>query len=64
MNKNELKPCPFCGRTDSPHIDRYQSNGCWLAYVECTECLATGPVGKLKKDAIEAWNRRVTDGND
>ena len=54
----KLKPCPFCGRTDSPHIDRYQSNGCWWAYVECTECLATGPVGKLKKDAIEAWNRR------
>ena len=61
MNKNELKPCPFCGRTDSLHIDRYQSNGCWWAYVECTECLATGPVGKLKKDAIEAWNRRVND---
>ena len=55
----ELKPCPFCGRTDSLHIDRYQSDGEWWAYVECTECICTGPVGKLKRNAVDAWNMRA-----
>ena len=52
---SELKPCPFCGKTKSLHFDRYQSNGEWWGYIECTECLCTGPVGKLKKDAEEAF---------
>jgi Lar family restriction alleviation protein len=56
---NELKPCPFCGRTDTLHFDRYQSDGEWWGYIECTECIMTGPVGKLKKDAVDAWNRRA-----
>lgn len=59
----ELKPCPFCGRTENLHIDRYQCNGEWFAYVECEECICIGPVGKLKIDAINAWNRRNGDGN-
>lgn len=55
----ELLPCPFCGRTDTLHFDRYQCDGEWWGYVECTECVATGPVGKLKGEAIDAWNRRI-----
>ena len=58
---SDLKPCPFCGRTDTLHFDRYQSCGEWWGYIECTECIITGPVGKLKKDVIEAWNRRAKD---
>ena len=56
----ELKPCPFCGRTDTLHFDRYQSDGEWWGYIECTECIMTGPVGKLKRDAVDAWNRRAS----
>lgn len=58
---NELMPCPFCGRTDNLHFERYQCDGLWWGYIECTECVCSGPVGKLKKDAIDAWNRRVND---
>ena len=54
----KLKPCPFCGRTDTLHFDRYQSNGEWCGYIECTNCIMTGPVGKLKIDVVDAWNRR------
>ena len=53
-----LKPCPFCGSSENLNIDRYQSDGVWWAYVECTECMATSPVGKLKRDAVLAWNQR------
>mgnify|MGYP002626940738 CR=1 FL=1 len=55
---DDLKPCPFCGRTEFLHIDRYQSDGEWWAYVECTECMTTGPVGKSKLQAVDAWNMR------
>ena len=58
MENENLKPCPFCGRKDTLHFDRYKSNDSWWGYIECTECIATGPVAKLKKDAVEAWNRR------
>ena len=54
----ELKPCPFCGRTDTLRFDRYKSDGEWWGYIECTECIMTGPVGKLKQDVVEAWNKR------
>ena len=58
----KLKPCPFCGNAKEVHFDRYQdTKGGWWGYVECPECLATGPVAKLKKDAVEAWNRREND---
>lgn len=54
---NELKPCPFCGR-NTTHVDRYQCDDEWWAYVECIECMAIGPIAKLKQQAIDAWNRR------
>lgn len=60
----EIKACPFCGRKDFLHIDRYQSNGEWWAYVECTECICSGPVGKQKRDAVLAWNERMVNMED
>lgn len=56
---NKLKPCPFCGETENLEISHYRSDGVWWHYVECAECIMTGPVGKLKRDAIEAWNKRA-----
>lgn len=55
----DLKPCPFCGRKDSVSINHYKSDGEWFSYVECKECVASGPVGRQTIDAIEAWNRRA-----
>ena len=55
---NELKPCPFCGDTQNLHIDAYRDSGEWWHYVECTECIMTGPVGKTKQQAVDAWNDR------
>lgn len=35
--KEELKPCPFCGRTDSPHIDIPAPHGRLIAEKTITE---------------------------
>lgn len=56
---DELKPCPFCGKTDTLRFERYKISKEWWCYFECTECIMTGPVENLKKDAVEAWNRRA-----
>lgn len=62
MARYELKPCPFCGRTDTTEISHYRDSGSWWHFVECTECMANGPVGKLKRQAVDAWNdRRVAE---
>lgn len=67
----ELKPCPFCGGTDT-FVERLDYSA---AYVQCDSsigehcaCLARGPVGVQDDDgeeipggaaAIRAWNRRT-----
>jgi len=53
-------PCPFCGATgnDLNAYSEYSSTvvcGPWA--VECKKCLACGPEGKSKNEAIELWNR-------
>lgn len=59
----ELKPCPFCG---SEEIRSFSSPrfGVAIVYeqweVRCDECGAK--INRLiRKDAEEAWNRRVND---
>jgi Lar family restriction alleviation protein len=57
----ELKPCPFCGGEAKirdftivdlePEID-----------VFCTNCGGQTFVYGTEEEAIEAWNRRCTDG--
>lgn len=68
MEQESLKPCPFCGKTDSddnacvespitPHTLR-GPNGALFTRVWC----ACGASGAGKEDYIEAlaaWNRRV-----
>ena len=61
---SELKPCPFCG---SEAILREKKGlGTWI--VECLNgrCPASYMIGwdyDTQIEAIEAWNRRVNDGN-
>lgn len=48
-----LKPCPFCGNQEI----RVTSWGLWHCW--CPICLSKTADCVLKKNAIEAWNRRV-----
>lgn len=58
---SELKPCPFCGGT--AHTIKTNTNkfvvGCFgSCYVELPLIYST------REEAIDAWNRRVTDGTE
>ena len=59
----ELKPCPFCLRADAPTIVKrkpFTVCGTILTdwYIYCENCGARGPEQRLKKQAIDAWNKR------
>lgn len=57
----ELKPCPFCGGKAEIRRDHELER---MYVVVCTNCPTD--VGRMwfwkKQDAINAWNRRATDG--
>lgn len=57
----DLKPCPFCGRTEGGLFVETDEIG-WH-YVICAPsdggCGATGPGGVDDEHAIELWNRRA-----
>lgn len=50
---SELKPCPFCGKTDA----RIKHSSRWGWFVSC-QCAAVGPSSKDRKSAILSWNTR------
>ena len=50
-----LAICPFCASA-SAEVKRHYS--AWR--VECAACGGASGVGKVQKDAIAAWNKRVT----
>ena len=53
----ELKPCPFCGSTQTETTRVY---GDIYFGISCTECGILCLVGSAsKEEAIQAWNRRV-----
>ena len=63
----ELKKCPFCG--GEAELWEYRLNGSTFFVVSCENdncniAVETIPrVGNTATQAIEAWNRRVEDGN-
>ena len=64
----ELKPCPFCG--DKAHLDRHDIFcDCGVKieipmYVCGNKSVGGFPTYKeARQEMIEAWNRRVADGN-
>lgn len=54
MSDIELKPCPFCGL--HPEL-KQDPTGSW--YLECVCGVLKGYYMK-KQNAIEAWNRRIS----
>lgn len=68
--KENAKPCPFCGSTDLDPAGGEEDTEHW---VECTECGAQGPyttIGcrdpdedeiDLDAEAVALWNKRLGD---
>lgn len=53
----ELKPCPFCGSTDTEVVSstfRVDQHA-----VFCRSCKAHGPVVKSERYAVPTWNKRA-----
>lgn len=55
---DKLLPCPFCGGKGV-----VKTIGIYMEYsVKCWDCGAKIKNCDVKSEAIEAWNRRCTDG--
>jgi Lar family restriction alleviation protein len=50
MNKEQLKPCPFCG---SGNVGNGHTAVWW---VSCYSCSADGPTADTELEAAEQWN--------
>lgn len=55
----KLKPCPFCGHSDSLLINHMEGTIVHPAYkVECDNCGASA--GYTDNDCVDDWNTRNT----
>jgi Lar family restriction alleviation protein len=56
----ELKPCPFCGRTDLLGFEPYPDLSGFIS-VRCRACGCIGPskLSDTKSESISLWNSRV-----
>jgi len=68
---NDLKPCPFCGGASFFLVhEEYElepksevtANKSVTYKVFCLECGCGTPYMRSKDEAIEAWNRRASNG--
>jgi Lar family restriction alleviation protein len=57
----DLKPCPFCGGTNTEIDGKFTDNGSAF-WVCCNDCNGRGPAlykkGDMKIPAMESWNQR------
>lgn len=54
--KIELKPCPFCGESESLTMKPGEKG---TSYVHCDNCWAQGPP-RSDEQAMRRWSQRVT----
>ena len=67
--ESRLKPCPFCGTTESfgwdtkgpKRSEQIEHQSPTYYFVECTACRMRGPFDPYgeKEDAVAKWNQRV-----
>ena len=59
-----LKPCPFCGLPPKMHETTIGNMDFWVNYCKNNVCgvSPTSKYRRLRREAIEAWNRRFSDG--
>ena len=65
MPRPEMKPCPFCGITDTCITKQtldMDVDGSAVYRIQCRCCLACGPWAGSENRAIDAWNKG--DGED
>jgi len=57
----KINDCPFCHNAKKRGtfgvVVNFDSKESYANYVECGECLATGPKEDTTKDAIISWNK-------
>ena len=61
MDYQEVKPCPFCGRT--PQIRAIPTGQRKCDYMIFCVCGVRTILSKRKYRAVEIWNRRADDEN-
>jgi len=62
MQEPNILPCPFCGGEAELWYDDTAGymGGVSDDYVRCKNCRAIGTYKKSGKEAIAAWNKRVS----
>lgn len=60
LDSSELKPltCPFCVAPERGVEIHSEGGGVWV--VVCDDCETRGPTASTSREAIAAWNRRVS----
>lgn len=69
LSDTEAKRCPFCGGVAileswemSPYEKHHLDSLDGMFYeVWCDDCQATGPTCLTEEDAINSWNKRISD---
>lgn len=58
----DIKQCPFCGYTDNFHLNETvdTDDGSSEFQIECPNCGASSGWMTKVREAVAAWNRRVT----
>lgn len=58
-NKPNLKPCPFCGKTDTVLVNRDDTQYAVFCSVHKNGCGGASGYYYSEDEAIEKWNQRV-----
>ena len=57
---DNLKPCPFCGGEAKIKFESEERHVYAYRYIVCNNCFGNTGWKNTEKEAIDAWNKRVT----